>query len=325
MRLPTTLVVCILATSIVVSAQEIPRARLNDGNMIPILALGTYGSDEDRAKLRQAVNDAVELGYRHIDTAAYYKNEEQIGEGIRDVIQKGLVTREDLFITTKLWNDRHACEQVVPALNESLSKLGLEYIDLYLIHSPGSQREDGSFDYIDYLETWIGMQEAKKLGLAKSIGVSNFNNEQIKRIIDNCEIVPAVNQIEVHPALTQEKLVPFCHNWGINVMAYSPFGFLVSRDATDAPPPRIDDPILENIANKYGKSTSQVVLRYLIDRGTIPVPKSTNKSRLAKNIDVFDFQLTPEEINTINKFNKNRRVIDTSYWKDHPHYPFNID
>ncbi|XP_031764466.2 aldo-keto reductase AKR2E4-like [Galleria mellonella] len=317
--------VCLLVTLIVASAEKAPRARLNDGNMIPILALGTFGSDEDRAKLRQTVNDAVEAGYRHIDTAALYKNEEQIGEGIRDVIQKGLVKREDLFITTKLWNDRHACEQVVPALNESLSKLGLDYVDLYLIHSPGSQRADGTYDYIDYLETWIGMQEAKKLGLAKSIGVSNFNSVQIKRIIDNCEIVPAVNQIEVHPALTQEKLIPFCHNWGINVMAYSPFGFLVSRDVTDAPPPRIDDPILENIARKYGKSTSQVVLRYLIDRGTIPVPKSTNKERLKKNIDVFDFQLTPDEINTINKFNKNRRVFDTSYWKDHPHYPFNID
>ncbi|KAM3964039.1 prostaglandin F synthase 1 [Aphomia sociella] len=307
------------------NAEEAPRARLNDGNMIPILALGTFGSDEDRVKLRQAVNDAVEVGYRHIDTAAFYKNEEQIGQGISDVIEKGLVKREDLFITTKLWNDRHACEQVVPALNESLSRLGLDYVDLYLIHSPGSQREDGTYDYIDYLETWIGMQEAKNLGLAKSIGVSNFNSVQIKRIIDNCEIVPAVNQIEVHPALTQEKLIPFCHNWGINVMAYSPFGFLVSRDTTDAPPPRLDDPILENIAKKYGKSTSQVVLRYLIDRGAIPVPKSTNKKRLTQNIDVFDFQLTADEISTINKFNKNRRVFDTSYWKDHPHYPFNID
>ncbi|XP_060806755.1 aldo-keto reductase AKR2E4-like [Amyelois transitella] len=320
-----TFTLCLFAAFDAVKAGEAPKIRLNDGNMIPILALGTYGSDEDRAKMRQTVNDAVEVGYRHIDTAALYNNEVEIGQGIADVIGKGLVRREDLFITTKLWNDKHACEQVVPALNESLSRLGLDYVDLYLIHTPGSQKADGSFDYIDYLETWLGMQEAKKLGLARSIGVSNFNSQQIKRIIDNCEIVPAVNEIEVHPALTQERLIAFCQNMGITVMAYSPFGFLVSREVDDAPPPRIDDPTLVAIGQKYGKTTSQVVLRYLIDRGTIPIPKSTNKRRLQQNIDMFDFKLTPEEIVTINKFNQNRRIFDTSYWKDHPHYPFNID
>ncbi|XP_053617227.1 aldo-keto reductase AKR2E4-like [Plodia interpunctella] len=321
-----TLTVCLLAAIHVVVSVEAPKAGLNDGNMIPTLALGTYSTNEsDRANMRQTIIDAIEAGYRHIDTASLYKNEEEIGQGIADVIKKGLVKREDLFITTKLWNDKHAFDQVVPALKESLKRLGLDYVDLYLIHTPGAQKADGTFDNIDYLDTWRGMQEAKKQGLAKSIGVSNFNSAQIQRIIDNSEIVPAVNEIEVHPALTQERLISFCQDKGITVMAYSPFGFMVARDVQDAPPPRIDEPVLVDIGKKYGKSTSQVVLRYLIDRGTIPIPKSTNKSRLQQNIDVFDFKLTPEEIVTISKFNQNRRVLDNSDWKDHPYYPFNMD
>ncbi|XP_026313464.1 aldo-keto reductase AKR2E4-like isoform X2 [Hyposmocoma kahamanoa] len=288
---------------------EVPKIALNDGNQIPILALGTYGSANDRAKMRQAINWAVEAGYRHIDTASIYGNEVEIGQGIADVVNKSLVKREDLFVTTKLWDDKHAKDQVVPALRESLSRLGLDYVDLYLIHSPESATADGTPSNIDYLETWQGMEEAKRLGLAKSIGVSNFNIEQIDRLLVNSSIPPAVNQIEVHPSRTQTQLVAHNQEHQIVVMAYSPFGFLVSRNQTYSAPPRADDPALMKIAQKYGKTPGQVVLRYLIDRGTIPIPKSTDQNRQRENIDVFDFKLTYDEIETINNFNSNTNIL----------------
>ncbi|KAJ8712798.1 hypothetical protein PYW08_008102 [Mythimna loreyi] len=282
---------------------NIPTKQLNDGNHIPILGLGTFGFG-DIPKIRQAINWAVEAGYRHIDTAALYDNEAEIGKGISDVLKKGLVKREDLFITTKLWNDKHAKNQVVPALKESLSKLGLQYVDLYLIHSPEASKEDGSPADIDYLETWQGMEEAQKLGLAKSIGVSNFDTEQIDRIKAHSKVVPAVNQIEVHPMNTQEKTIKDCFERNIAVVAYSPFGFFVSRGG-----PSKDDPKIKSIAQKYGKSINQVLLRYLIERGLIPIPKSTNQNRMKENLDVFDFHLTPEEVSTMSSFNTNTSIF----------------
>ncbi|XP_068623938.1 aldo-keto reductase AKR2E4-like isoform X2 [Battus philenor] len=272
--------------------------------------------------MRQAVYWAIEAGYRHIDTAELYGNEVEVGQGIADAIKNGLVMREELFVTTKLWNNHHNRDIVIPALQDSLKRLGLDYVDLYLIHTPIAQKSDGQYEDIDYLETWRGMEAAQKLGLTKSIGVSNFNSEQLGRILSNCEIKPVVNEIEVNPTLTQVPLVSYCRSVGVEVMSYSPFGFMVSRNKLDTPPPKFDDPDLVKIAQKYGKSTSQIVLRYLIDRGTIPIPKSTNKERIKKNIDIFDFQLNEDEVATINKFNKNQRVIEFDDWKNHPNYPF---
>ncbi|CAH2093614.1 unnamed protein product [Euphydryas editha] len=307
-------------------ASNAPCIELNDGNKMPVVALGTgRGTATESApvdEVRHSVYWAIEAGYRHIDTAAIYFDEPQVGQGIADAIANNLVTREELFITTKLWNDKHRREQVVPALKESLKKLGLDYVDLYLIHFPISVKEDGSPDNVDYLETWQGMEDARELGLTRSIGVSNFNTTQIDRLIANSKVRPAVNQVEVNPTNTQERLVTHCQERGVAVMAYSPFGFLVSRKNPDAPPPRVDDPVLVEMANKYKKTTSQIVLRYLIDRGLAPIPKSTNKKRIAQNIDLFDFSLTPEEVQQINKFNKNVRVIHPKFWKDYPNYPF---
>nr|QLI61988.1 aldehyde reductase 5 [Streltzoviella insularis] len=310
----------------VVMATQAPTVVLNDGNKIPMVALGTgrgtAKESESVDEVRKAVFWAIEAGYRHIDTAAIYDDEPQVGQGIADAIAKGIVKREELFVTTKLWNDRHARERVIPSLKESLARLALDYVDLYLIHFPIATKADGSRDDIDYLETWQGMEEAKELGLAKSIGVSNFNCTQIDRLIANSKIKPAVNQIEVNPTLTQEPLVSHCQKLGVVVMAYSPFGFMVTRKHDHTPPPRADDPNLVKIAEKYGKTTGQIVLRYLIDRELIPVPKSTNKERIAQNIALFEFQLTADEIASINKFNKDIRVINPKGWKDYPNYPF---
>ncbi|XP_013168042.1 PREDICTED: aldo-keto reductase AKR2E4-like [Papilio xuthus] len=317
------LAVLFLTCNALTWALQAPVTLLNDGNKMPILALGTAGSKDDISRMRQAVYWAIEAGYRHIDTAELYRDEEEVGLGIADAIKKGLVTREELFVTTKLWNNHHARSAVIPALQESLKRLGLNYVDLYLVHSPIAVKDDGTAEDIDYLETWRGMEDAKKRGLAKSIGVSNFNSEQIARIIKGCEFKPAVNQIEVNPTLSQEPLVAYCRSVEVAVMSYSPFGFMVSRRKQDSSPPRFDDPELTKIAQKYGKNTSQIVLRYLIDRGTTPIPKSTNKDRIIQNIDIFDFSLTDEDIATIKKFNKNTRVLDLIEWKDHAYYPFN--
>ncbi|CAK1541777.1 unnamed protein product [Leptosia nina] len=310
----------------VTNAVIAPTVELNDGNKIPLLALGTgrgtAKESESVDQVRQAVYWAIEAGYRHIDTAAIYFDEEQVGKGIAQAIADKLVTRNELFVTTKLWNDRHRQEQVVPALKESLQKLGLDYVDLYLIHFPVATKSDGSLDNVDYIETWKGMEKAKGLGLTRSIGVSNFNASQIERLIAHSTICPAVNEIEVNPTLTQVALINYLQLKNIIPMGYSPFGFLVSRSKENAPPPRADDPALVKIAQKYGKTTSQVVLRYLFDRSIIPIPKSTNKDRIKQNIDIFDFSLTNEEVATINRFNKNIRVINPVDWKNSPYYPF---
>ncbi|XP_073948138.1 aldo-keto reductase AKR2E4-like [Choristoneura fumiferana] len=305
------------------SAGLAPLKELNDGNKMPMLALGTHNMTGSSAF--KAVVSAIEAGYRHIDTAVLYENEPNIGEAVADVIKRGLVKREDLFITTKLWNDKHSHEDVVPALREALQRLKMDYVDLYLIHFPIGEKGNDKLSDIDYLETWKGMEDAKKLNLTKSIGVSNFNSEQVGRIIANSNIKPAVNQIEVNPTLTQDVLVAYCQKQGIVVMAHSPFGFMVYRETLDSPPPKANDPVLTKIANKYGKTTFQVVLRYLFERGTAPVPKSADKQRQAENINIFDFKLTEEEIADISKFNKNVRVISGIYWLDHPFYPFDKD
>ncbi|XP_039752171.1 aldo-keto reductase AKR2E4-like [Pararge aegeria] len=325
MRRLLSFVVLLCGFSLAVATQA-PCIELNDGNKMPMVALGTgRGTASETApadEVSKAVYWAIEAGYRHIDTAAIYYDEPEVGQGIREAINNNLVTREELFITTKLWSDKHRQNEVVPALKESLQKLGLDYVDLYLIHFPVAVKEDGSYDDVDYLETWRGMEEARALGLTRSIGVSNFNASQVDRIIANSRVWPAVNEIEVNPTLTQEALVTHCQELGVAVMAFSPFGFLVSRSRPDSPPPRVDDPILVQMANKYNKSTGQIVLRYLIERGLVPIPKSVNKKRLAQNIDLFDFSLTPEEVQTISRFNKNKRVIDFVDWKDYPHFPY---
>ncbi|CAH0595192.1 unnamed protein product [Chrysodeixis includens] len=284
-----------------------PLKQLNDGNVIPSLALGTFGFG-DIPKVRQAVLWAIQAGYRHIDTAALYGNEEEVGRGIADAIQQGLVKREELFVTTKLWNDKHGRHQVVPALRESLSKLGLSYVDLYLIHSPEATNERGDPIEIDVLNTWNGMEEAKRLGLAKSIGVSNFETTLLERLIAGSKTVPAVNQIEIHPSKTQEKLVADSHERGIEVMAYSPFGFYVSRGSHNNPVR--NDRTVADIARKYNKTVNQVLVRYLLDRSLIPIPKSTNQQRIRENIDVFDFQLSAEDINAIGKLDTDTSIFD---------------
>ncbi|XP_045457675.1 aldo-keto reductase AKR2E4-like [Melitaea cinxia] len=300
---------------------QVPKLKLNDGHEMPAIALGTWlGFSSNGPKsneVEQAVRWALDAGYTHIDTAWIYKIEDQVGRGLKGV------PRENVFVTSKLWNTFHAKEAVVPALRESLRSLQLDYVDLYLIHWPLGEFANSSYDSTDYLETWQGMIEAKKLGLTKSIGLSNFNQKMIERIIENGLEKPAALQVELNLNLQQPELVAFCKSQDIAVMAYTPFGSLFySKAAPDAPPPRVDDPALVKISEKYNKTVPQIVLRYLVELGVVPLPKSLTKSRIEENINIFDFQLTEDEKKLLKTFDKGYRVIPQYKWQDHPYYPF---
>ncbi|XP_072937531.1 aldo-keto reductase AKR2E4-like [Epargyreus clarus] len=312
------------------STSGVPTVTLNDGHHMPGFGFGTWlGFQNDLQTLQtvkddsvqKAVEAAIDTGYRHIDTAAIYDTEDQVGRAINNKISEGVVKREDLFVTTKLWNDHHARSDVVPALRESLSKLNLEYIDLYLIHWPMAQFKNGSFQDIDYLETWQGMMDAKNLGLTKSIGVSNFNQQMLERIIKESGVKPAVLQIETNLNLQQPLLHQYCKEQQIAIVGYTPFGS-VFRSKPDSPPPRADNPTLISIAEKHNKTVAQVVLRYLVDIGVTPIPKTVNKSRVEENFNIFDFELTDSEKTVLRGFDKQYRFIDIPFWKDSPYYPF---
>ncbi|XP_053621214.1 aldo-keto reductase AKR2E4-like isoform X2 [Plodia interpunctella] len=311
------------------SSSGVPTLKLNNGGKMPAIALGTFlGFDQNgpvksqNKQLRDVVMEAIEVGYRHFDTAAIYDTEEEIGEAIKLKIKEGAVKREDLFVTTKLWNTHHKRSQVADALKTSLDKLGLDCVDLYLMHWPIGLNEDYTHSSTDFMETWRGLEDAVSLGLAKGIGVSNFNREQLQRVLDEGAVKPVALQIEVHPQISQKELVTFAQSQGLVVMGYSPFGSLVRRFGMMFPGPRIDDPTLVKAAERHGKTTPQVVLRWLVDRNIVPVPKTTNFKRLRENIDIFDFALEKSEIEDIDKFDSKTRFTLPSFWQSHPYYPF---
>ncbi|XP_028177949.1 aldo-keto reductase AKR2E4-like [Ostrinia furnacalis] len=306
-----------------------PKLKLRDGREIPSLALGTWLGNNTQGRIEphsteveDAVSAAIDLGYRHIDTAYAYKVEDQVGRAVNKKIAAG-VKREELFITTKLWNDRHAREAVVPALRESLDQLKLDYVDLYLIHWPVGQFGNQSYDYTDYVDTWRGMLEAKALGLARSVGVSNFNQQQIDRLAAAGLELPAVLQVEINLNLQQPSLLAYCRDHHIVVMGYTPFGSLFpSKAREDAPPPRVDDPALVGMGEKYNKTVTQIIVRYLLDLGIIPIPKALKPAHIAQNFAVFDFSLSQEDRDWLKTYDKGYRTIPQLKWLDHPYYPF---
>lgn len=284
--------------------------------------------------MSEVVQYAIDVGYRHFDCAMLYGNEKEIGDGLRAKLAEGAVKREDLFIVTKLWNTFHEREAVVPTCRKSLENFGLDYVDLYLIHWPVAQkltspldwevpfRDVVGYDY-DYVDTWKGMEECVKLGLAKSIGVSNFNSVQVERVLQAAEIKPVMNQIEVTPILNQKKLIKFCKERGIEVTAYSPFASPTRTWARpDDPALSLTDPRLVKIGEKYGKKPAQVVLRYLVQLGTLPIPKSANKTRIVENMQIFDFELDSDDMAVMDTFECNGRVVPGEELKGLPHYPF---
>ena len=255
-------------------------ATLNNGTKIPVLGLGTWQVSSKACE--EAVLAALDAGYRHIDTASAYENETCVG----NVIKKSKISRKDVFITTKLWNDDH--DNPKKAFNESLKKLHLEYVDLYLIHFPVLERN----------ESWKILEEVYKEGKAKAIGVSNFTIRHLKQLLEKADIMPAVNQVEFHPYLYQKELLGFCNKNKIKIEAYSPLthGY------------RLKDPKLVEIARRYNKSTSQILIRWGLQHNLIVIPKSANKERIIENASVFDFKISEQDMKTLDSFNENLRT-----------------
>jgi len=311
-----------------------PAVKLNNGKSFPVLGLGTWKSQP--GQVTQAVKDALDLGYRHIDCAYVYGNEAEVGEAIKTKIAEKVVKREDLFVTSKVWNTFHSRDNVFKLLKETLQNLGLTYLDLYLIHWPMGYKEnagtlfpkDGEtwlFSDVDYLETWKAMEDAVKQGLVRAIGLSNFNSQQIDRVIAAAEIKPAVLQVEIHPYLNQQKLIDFCKSRNIVVTAYSPLGSPDRPWAKPDDPLLIEDPRVVQIAKKYNKTPAQILLRYPIDRGVTVIPKSVTKERIKQNADLFDFKLEAADITALNALDANGRALHEGWASTHKYYPFNIE
>jgi len=312
-------------------ASKVPSLVMNNGLKVPQFGLGTWKSKP--GEVTQAVKDAIDAGYRHIDGAFVYQNENEVGTAIVQKLKEGVVKREDLFITSKLWNSFHSPKLVVPALKKTLELLGVDYLDLYLIHWPMGYKEGGGlfesdsngkqlYSDVDYVDTWKQMEECVKQGLTKSIGISNFNKKQVERILAVATIKPVMNQVECHPYLNQQKLIDFCKSKDILITAYSPLGSPDRPWAKPGDPSLLDDPKLKTIAEKYGKSTAQVLIRYQLERGTVVIPKSVTKSRIIENMNIFDFQLNKDDIKTIDAMDCNGRFVGLAPMKDHPHFPF---
>lgn len=261
---------------------------LQNGTKMPWFGLGVFKVEEG-AELVEAVKSAVKHGYRSIDTAAIYENEHSVGQGIQEAITEFGVPREDLFVTSKVWNADLGYEETLAAYETSLKKLGFAYLDLYLIHWPVKGK---------YKEAWRALETLYKDGRVKAIGVSNFQIHHLQDLMKNAEIRPMVNQVECHPYLNQQELLQFCKEQDIQMEAWSP---LMQGQL-------LEQPVLAEIARSHGKSTAQVILRWDLQHGIVTIPKSTKEHRIVENASVFDFELSGEEMSRIDALNQNHRV-----------------
>jgi 2,5-diketo-D-gluconate reductase A len=265
----------------------VPRITLNDGFTIPQLGFGVFLVKPDEAE--RIVSDALEVGYRHIDTAAIYGNEDGVG---RAIAASG-IPRDELFVTTKLWNNDQGTQSAFDAIDRSLEKLQLDRVDLYLIHWPAPKQDL-------YLESWLALERIREQGKTTSIGVSNFQIDHLERIIGASSTVPAVNQIELHPAFTQVALRTFARDKGIAIESWGPLGQGKYDLFAMAP--------IAGAAAELGKTPAQVVIRWHLQSGLIVFPKSNSRERIAENFDVFDFELSPAQMSAIDALDANMRV-----------------
>ncbi|MEO1394719.1 MAG: aldo/keto reductase [Cyanobacteria bacterium J06634_5] len=297
---------------------------LRDGNTIPAFGLGTWKSP--KGEVRKAVAEALRVGYRHIDAAWIYQNEAEVGAGINDAIQAGDVTREDMFVTSKLWNTFHAPEAVETGCQETLSALGLEYLDLYLIHwpvafKPGIEQHNSREDFwsiteLPLSETFSAMLKLRDKGLVKSVGVSNCGLSILKKLVAESDEAPAMNQIELHPYNRQTALLQYCHDNNIAVTAYSPLG---SGDRPQSMKQKGEPPLLENevvnaIATKEGITPAQLLIAWAIDRDTVVIPKSTNPDRIAENLAAATHTLSSEARSALDNIDIQYRYVSPNAW-----------
>nr|XP_020010611.1 aldo-keto reductase family 1 member C18-like isoform X2 [Castor canadensis] len=305
---------------------------LNDGHVIPVLGFGTYASETvPKRMITDCTKLAIDAGFRHIDAAYLYQNEEEVGLAIQSKIADGTVKREDIFLTSKLWSTCHRQELVQPSLERSLKKLNLDYVDLYLIHFPVSLRpgdemyptdEHGKLilDTVDLCATWEVMEECKDAGLAKSIGVSNFNRRQLEIILNKpgLKYKPVCNQVECHPYLNQSKLLSFCKSKDIVLVAYGALGTQRYKHCVDKNTPvLLDDPVLCDMAKKHKKTPALIALRYQLQRGIVVLAKSFTEHRIKENM-----QLPTEDMKVLDGLNRNLRYFAGFMFEGHPNYPF---
>jgi len=293
---------------------------------IPRLGFGTWQLLEDQAT--EAVASAIDLGYRHLDCAHIYDNESYVGAAIQQKIETGQVTREELWVTSKLWNDSHRGEHVRPALETTLRHLQLEFLDLYLIHwpvalRPGKQVPESAEDFLSLeevplIETWTALEECCRAGLCRHIGVSNFNRVNIQQLIDYGSLHPFANQVESHPFLQQPELFQYCRDQDIEFIAYSPLGAGARPEhmRKGDEPSLADHPVIGEIAESHQATPQQILLAWSIQRGAIPIPKAANPLHQEQNLAAGEINLTADQMQQIGELDRGYRFIDGTFWTD---------
>lgn len=292
--------------------------KFKNNDLMPAFGLGTWKAE--KGEVAAAIREAVRIGYRHFDCAAVYGNEKEIGQAFAGAFAAGEVKREDLWITSKLWNTHHRESEVRPALEKTLADLQLDYLDLYLVHWPVVVKPGAPFPFtadafisleeVPLAETWRGMEAAHEAGLCRHIGVANFSIKNLEEIMASAKYPPEMNQVESHPFLRQQKLLDFCSENSIHFTAYSPLGSGAGTGDLDL----FTSPTIVEIAERKGAAPAQILIAWALQRGTSVIPKSTNPGRLRQNFEAAKIKLSDEEMKKINAIDRHHRFIDGSFW-----------
>jgi alcohol dehydrogenase (NADP+) len=298
--------------------------QFENGDQMPIFGLGTWKSTP--GEVYTAVKDALRLGYRHIDCASLYGNEAEVGQALTESINEGIVSRDQLWLTSKLWNNAHAPENVQLSLEKTLSDLQIESIDLYLIHWPVVLREEVLFhesaidlialDTLPISKTWQTLEAMVDKGLCRHIGVSNFSIVKLRKLLETARLMPEMNQIELHPYLQQPTMLEFCSSNSIHITAYAPLGSAdrPSRLKVEGEPVLLENPTISRIAEHHNVTPAQVLISWAIHRQTVVIPKSVNSERLRQNLNAGEVSLTQEDMQEIAGLDRNRRYISGDFW-----------
>lgn len=311
------------------AATKVPTVKLNSGYELPVVGFGTWRAEKNQTK--DSVYTALKAGYRHIDAARIYGNEKEVGEGIKRALDEKILTRDELFVTTKVWNNSHSQELALKSIRASLADLQLDYLDLVLIHWPVDfefvegesfpKNEAGHIKQADPAVAniklaWQGLEAAVEQKLVRSIGVSNFTVAEVDALREYARIVPACNQIELHPYLQQEELLAYGRKHNIVTVAYSPLGNLKRDKEEEGKTPLVDETV-KALAKKYGKSEGQIILKWGLQHGQVVLPKSVTPSRIESNLALFDFELSAEDLEQMKKLGaKQVRFVNPDFKKD---------